>query len=316
MKYKHCFLLLVLFELLACNPKIENQVKIIRQKEIENVSSASGLEKIENHYWIASDNSSFLYQLDSNFTVIEKHKILCNKEEIIAKKDKRDFEAMFSYGEQNELLFLLGSGSKENRKTGLIYNAKLKHLVNELQIEDFYELIKSSANLNDDQLNIEAATILNDYLYLFNRKKNKVIRMLLNDFFALVHHQISDFNIEVASFQLPEINGIEAGFSGATTDEKFKRIVFTASVEDTDNTYDDGEVLGSLIGVIDEQSFKTNKIKSYELIANNNEILNVKVESLAVLNSEEDKISCVLVTDSDGGASEYIEVLYNCSKIK
>lgn len=109
--------------------------------------------------------------------------------------------------------------------------------------------------------------------------------------------------ISVSEVRLPEINGIEAGFSGATTFPGKPLLIFTASVEDTDNAYDDGEILGSLIGVLD--------MENYEIVGEVLQIptpdetgTEIKVESVAIDRIiSENEIELILTTDSDGGDS-------------
>ena len=47
-----------------------------------------------------------------------------------------------------------------------------------------------------------------------------------------------------------KLNEINLGISGACYDEKNDILLLTASAEDTSNAYDDGEIIGSVIGVV------------------------------------------------------------------
>ncbi|MBK8681072.1 MAG: hypothetical protein IPN31_04040 [Bacteroidetes bacterium] len=105
---------------------------------------------------------------------------------------------------------------------------------------------------------------------------------------------------------MPKINGIEAGFSGATALKGEPKIIFTASVENTNNAYDDGEILGSVIGVIDISNNTISDAIIYCQIPNTD--INLKVESVTV---EEEiakgKIKVILITDDDQGNSTILK---------
>lgn len=109
------------------------------------------------------------------------------------------------------------------------------------------------------------------------------------------------------TIDLPEIDGVKAGFSGATSDVENKRILFSASVENTSNWVDDGAVLGSFIGVIVPDEIQHHYTPLCTLIQENEPLL-VKVESLTVITSSTESTKVAAVTDSDGSESEVIEL--------
>src|SRR5690606_20745831 len=133
------------------------------------------------------------------------------------------------------------------------------------------------------------------------RRKNVIFTVNYKDFLGFIENNSPFPEIKFAEFKLPDINGIEAGFSGATAWGKSK-ILITSSVEDTDNAYDDEEILGSFIGVISLDDNKINETINWVSIQNENKPL--KIESIAVDNENSERdIDVVLVTDSDGDKS-------------
>src|SRR3712207_8318455 len=62
----------------------------------------------------------------------------------------------------------------------------------------------------------------------------------------------------------PEINGLKAGFSGASFFED--KIFITASVENTNDAYLDGEVLGSFVGYIPRSEEHTSELQSRQYL--------------------------------------------------
>ena len=108
-------------------------------------------------------------------------------------------------------------------------------------------------------------------------------------------------------FSLPEINGMCAGFSGATSLSNIPYFIFTAAVEDTPNAYDDGAILGSFIGIIE---LKNGDLADELLIK---EIPNpgfpLKVESVIIDKIvSETQTDLILVTDNDGKPSEILKL--------
>jgi hypothetical protein len=135
-----------------------------------------------------------------------------------------------------------------------------------------------------------------------------MISLKLSKFMDFLEGDREKLNIKSNTIDLPRLEGIQSGFSGATADTEFNRIIFTASVENTSDWVDDGEVLGSYLGVIYISDLHHHYAPNSVLIEDNSGILDVKVESVALTSSTQNKISCILVTDSDGGSSELLEV--------
>lgn len=155
------------------------------------------------------------------------------------------------------------------------------------------------------ELNIEGVAVYGDLLHLFNRGRNIIFSFSPNHFMAYCKTG-TDFPIPKTSlFSLPEINGLQAGFSGATTFKEKPYFIFTAAIEDTPNAYDDGDIVGSFIGVIE---IKNGEISEDFLIKQiPNPGFPLKVESVIsdkVLS--ETQTDLVLVTDNDGRPSEII----------
>lgn len=287
---------------------------IIKRVVLKDIPSASGIEKYRDHFFIIGDNSPWYFETNENFEVLERYPIspLPFTDSIIPKKKKRDLEAMTLFSNESDTsLLIFGSGSKYPlRYYGKIIDLKTKQGV-EYDFTEFYKELMDEAKLNEDELNIEAAAVLNDKLYLFNRGVNKIISIKLTSFLKYIDGEREKLNMKVFPIDLPEINGIAAGFSGAAPDEKNNRIIFTASVENTSNTYDDGAVLGSFIGSLDVEELHPHIKPECRLITEKNKTQPVKVESI-VINKYLDKgTSFYLVTDSDGKESELLEVIIN-----
>lgn len=297
----------------ACNTEKDMELKIIDRLMLEQIPSASGIEHLNGHFWIVGDNSPWLFEMTEQFIVINRYEIFSTdslENNVIPKKRKHDFEAMTAMVWQGDsALFIFGSGSKSpERNIGKLiqFGPKLKE--SKFDLTELYTWIKEEAKLKDEDLNIEAATVLGKKLYLFNRGKNKLLVMDQKDFIDYLNGERQKLKIKSFTIDLPNIDGAESGFSGATADALNNRLIFTASVENTSNWIDDGAVLGSFLGTIDADKLHNHYVPLCEQIMQDNDALLVKVESIAIKSATQESLNCLLVTDSDGGKSELIEI--------
>ena len=278
--------------------------KILNQKKLEKVSGASGIIKFNNYYYVIGDDSPYLFKLNSEFNIISEYQVSEIPVDLetgrIPKKDKHDLETLEMISEKEMISF--GSGSKSPERDEFIRIIIGNGItVKKYKLTAFYNALKSLEILKDSELNIEAVAHIDGLLYIFNRRKNVIFTVNYKDFLGFIENNSPLPEIKFIEFKLPDTNGIEAGFSGATAWGKSK-ILVTSSVEDTDNAYDDGEILGSFIGVISVDNNKINKTINWVSIQNENKSL--KIESIAVDNENSEKdIDVVLVTDSDGDKS-------------
>ena len=289
------------------------KVSTIKRLELKDVPSASGIEHGNGFYWIIGDNSPYLFQLDQNFNLLGKvtlEKLDHAVDGVIPKLKKVDLEAILSMKwKVDSVLFLFGSGSKlPDRAAGWKINMHNPAIQERIDLLSFYELLMEETKLKENELNIEAAVELDGKIYLLNRGKNKLISIKTEHFIEFIEGQRDDLKIKTYTIDLPKVDGIEAGFSGAAADLVNNRIVFTASVENTSDWINDGQVLGSFIGIIEIDQLENHYHPSTVLIAENEETLILKVESIALKYQEGNTYDCILVTDSDGGKSELLEL--------
>ena len=256
--------------------KIESLYQII------GIGSASGLVYKDNSLFIVSDNSTFLYKYNMQEQELTKIPIAENPQENIAKKDKFDFESIALKGNK---LHILGSGSTSKREKRITYNLETEKIV-EKDLTTLYKKLKETASISDDELNIEGALFNTDKWYLFQRgnganSKNGIF--ILNDNFK------DNNDIEFIQIQLPKIKHIETSFTDTILVED--KIYFLATAEDTTSTYDDGEILGSIIGRIDCKTFEID----FTLQLSNSH----KFEGLTLYKNTESQIEFLLCQDND-----------------
>ncbi|HYG40918.1 MAG TPA: hypothetical protein VD908_19975 [Cytophagales bacterium] len=286
-------------------------MKAIIQKKIilNEVHSASGIEYLMNKIYVIGDDSSFLYLYNIEGRLLGKTSLYAHSfkpGERIPKIEKADLESLTHANYKGkDYLLTLGSGSKEiQRDKGFLIELE-DMTVKELSLKSLYDGLRTTEKVvGVGKLNIEGLCSKGNEIILFARGNISGQNITLTyKTEAFISHLIEQKTIEkpvIANYKLPTLEGWASGFSGAVYDQKNDTILFTATVEKTLNEIDDGETLGSFVGAID-LSDKEPKMK-YSIIMEDGLPYKEKVESIAVLNSEE-KITALAVTDSDGGDS-------------
>ena len=254
--------------------------------KIIGLGSASGLIYKDNSLFVISDNSSFLYEYHIPENRLSKIKLLENAQENIPKKDKFDFESIALKGNE---LHLLGSGSTSKREKRITYNLETREVL-EKSLSKLYKSLKETTSISDDELNIEGTLFYNEKWFLFQRGNGANSR---NGIFKTKSLEI-DSQTEFIKVSLPKIKHVETSFTDAILVED--KIYFLATAEDTTSTYDDGEILGSLIGRMDSQTFE---IEFTQKISDNH-----KFEGLTLYDKTETQIQFLICEDNDSDLLE------------
>lgn len=254
--------------------------------KITGIGSASGIIYKDNSLFIISDNSSFLYEYHIQENQLSKIKLFENGQENILKKDKFDFESIALKGNK---LHLLGSGSTSKREKRITYNLETTEVL-EKSLSKLYQNLKQNCSIADDELNIEGALFDNEKWLLFQRgnganSKNGIVKTKSLEI---------ECHTELVEVQLPKINHIETSFTDAILVED--KIYFLATAEDCNSTYDDGEILGSIIGRMNSQTFE---IEFTQKISDNH-----KFEGLTLYNKTPTEIQFLICEDNDSDLLE------------
>ncbi len=294
------------------------KIRILEKYPLNDIPSASGLEILGDYHYVLSDDSPFLFCIDekgqSKFRLRIKDSFEMRNGRI-PKKLKPDFESLSALQLQGQdHLLLLGSGSAPLRHFGLLFNTAL-FTQTPIELEPLYTHLQS--HLQPGSLNIEALAANETHLFFFQRGnvsgENIIFRCLLNDFMAYIQDIERIPTFDIFDFELPTFEGVQAGFSGAAWLPQRGYLLFAASLEDTQDAIADGEVLGSMIGLIDLDE-NAPRIKQELLTEADGSIYRGKVESVTYWReASADTFLVKAVTDSDGGHSELLvlEVSYN-----
>lgn len=303
------YLLILTFAFISCNFD-GMKFELREHNELKGIPSASGIEITDSEIYVIGDNSPFLFKLNKNYEIIDKIHLFPEgnfADSIIEKTRKPDLEALAKGNEEGSVLLAFGSGSKSPERDIMVEIDLSAKISSEYSLTSFYSNLRAVAGLTIEQLNIEAAEVYQEHLYLFNRGENLIIKCSLPGFMAYLKKNAEMPGLEVFRIQLPDIEGIPSGFSGASLDPENGILFFTATVENTDNWIDDGEVLGSFIGLIELKDLKDGIKPDNIAILLDKNYLKIKVESIAVLPPfRKENAELVMVTDSDGGISEVL----------
>lgn len=251
---------------------------------IMGISSASGLFLKENSLYVIGDNSSYFYEYELKSSGLKRYALSENPAENLEKKLKPDFEALVFDGKS---FYLFGSGSTETRTKMVRVNANTKERISVLDLSALYKRMQVLAGLNAENFNVEGVVHTGDTWYFFNRGNGSSGKNIV--FTSHGKHLTGNPKITFTELELPEIRGVRTGFTDAI--EVGDKFYFLAAAENTNSTYDDGEVLGSIIGCID---VKTMQVTFTKEISDRH-----KFEGLTLQYNRENELSFLLCEDND-----------------
>ncbi|MDO7847520.1 hypothetical protein Q5H92_14215 [Hymenobacter sp. M29] len=283
---------------------------ILSETSVPGLPSASGVEIIGGTAYIIGDDAPLLYQLDAHTLAVTGRVPLFETTAFgtgrLPKADKPDLECMAAliWPDGRPGLLLLGSGSLPTRTRGwFVPTAGASQPPEVVNLAPLYDLLRPQLPAGT-VLNLEAAATTETELLLFQRTVGRadaalLFRLPLAATLAFMASGGAAPAVGRLSFELPEIAGSPAGFSGATFVDGL--LFVTASVENTTDAVLDGEVLGSFVGLV---NLDTQEAAFARLAWRDGRAYRGKVEGLAVRRSMgRHHWELLLVTDDDQGGS-------------
>ncbi|MDZ4331377.1 MAG: hypothetical protein U0945_12465, partial [Flavobacterium sp.] len=184
-------------------------------------------------------------------------------------------------------LYVFGSGSTEKRNKMIKVNSNDKKIIATNDLTDLYAVMQNFGEIKPEDFNLEGAIYNGESWFLLNRGNGSSNKNVLFTIEGKI--LTNDFTILSNAYKLPKIKGVRSSFTDAILVDN--SIYFLATAEDTESTYDDGEVLGSLIGRI---NLKTMKIDFTQKISSTH-----KFEGLTLYTDSKEKIEFLLCEDKD-----------------
>jgi hypothetical protein len=282
---------------------------IVKETVLDSIPSGSGIEKHNDSLFIVGDDAAYLYKLSLHnngyhSVRISQQTMLTNR---VDRNNKPDYEAAVLLNFRGGVyLFAFGSGSTSPARDSLLIidvsNFKVDTIVN---IKRFYDHLKYTSSTDVKDWNLEAAAVVGKKMLLFNRGNNFIFSF---DAEAFVDYILSTGfpppPIKYVKASLPSIEDYEARLSGATAMDK--RLLFSASVEKTTDWRNDGPVLGSYVGEVDETGHLSVAARvSYA----DGRASQHKIESIAFLKKAANgDIILAAISDNDDGKSRLLEI--------
>ncbi len=296
-----------------------SKIVITKSEHLSWLPSASGVEYLDGKIYIIGDDTPYLYELDSSFCLIEKYKLSKNDSTVnnrVPKAIKADFESMAVYEDgEDTFLMVLSSGSKETtRDTIHLFSISKQENIASKNIRPLFESIRKAAKMSpSDETNIEALAIGKQKVFMLQRGNNDLNLIIIFDLNEFMQYVTKSSHIipqpEIFSFKLPKMKNTIAGFSGACLLPDESGLLFTASLEATNNAYDDGEILGSYIGQIKFNDFEENNLNA-NLVTQNGKVIKTKLEGITIKSETKKSINILCVSDNDDGTSRVFEIEY------
>nr|WP_297309646.1 hypothetical protein [uncultured Flavobacterium sp.] len=261
---------------------------LIKYLKIIGISAASALTYQKNIISLISDDSNVLYEYNISDDKLSKITLSEGEVEQISKKEKLDFETLVDF---DNATYIFGSGSKNNREKGIYIN-KEKNTVESLNLHYLFDSMKSFAELNNVDFNIEGAAYANNEWYFLNRGNGPSNKNLI--FTVQGKNLTDDFNLFFNEFELPKINNVPTGFSDGLVIKN--KLYFLATAENSNSTYADGKIEGTLFGCI---NLKKMKLEYTQQISSSN-----KFEGITLYKLKGKKAVFLLCEDADNNSLE------------
>lgn len=308
---KKCICLLIISAIFfGCKMPDQPTLSLIKKHELNNFASASAIEFHNDKLYLVGDDSRSLLLLDKDYRIIESFELFKGESHRISKKEKSDLEASTIVQYKNKpYLMVTGSSSTATREVFFLF--PLNDMLNyeKLSASPFCDSLRKQGLVN---LNLEGLTTVSDNLIFANR--------------ANLGHPYNHLIIAPAAFieqpekVLPKIIEFKAdkdadtvkGVSGLAYIKELDILLFTASIEETASTYEDGAIGDSFLGYVLNFSSKinSNTITAdavFNLPALDASFKLQKIESVTV-ESAGKNIMLHLVADNDDGTSTLFKV--------
>jgi len=284
------------------------KLELIDQKELD-YPSASGIEYFDGQIYINGDDAGTIFVSNTRWKKVEKVSLFEAAEPRIPKEIKADLEssAMLQL-EGSTYLLLLGSGSRETRNKGILYDV-VEKTTRELDLSVFYNRLREQL----PDLNIEGAAQVGKELVFANRghKKNPANQFIItsDDFFRYQ----STAPIDTLAVKRPPLKGT-IGISGLSYSERHDLLLFTTSTENGNSEHNDETIGDSYLGVIENAHWKTGrrKMKVNELIElpqADKAFKGFKIESVCIQSTKKSSVKIQLVADNDDGKSHLFKAI-------
>ncbi len=306
--------------ILLCLSALQTQpnaaVVVLKQTNVSGLLSGSGMATYDDKLYACGDDDPYLFMLNHQGYVEDSfhiYKAQSKSDVRISKAIKPDFEAVAAYETEDEKgLLVFGSGSKALPREVIVKLTDLPHNVSitTYQVSTLYSYLKRKLHIKHADFNIEGASTWDNNIILLNRGDNSLITFPLQDLLEYLNENDTEIiQPDQYFYELKTINGHSSTFSGASLLPGTHTLTFTASVEVSNNSYDDGAILGSFVGMIDMHRL-TDKTPTMHRVAADNGWFTGKIEAIELEVESQEHYIFSAITDDDDGSTRFLKLRY------
>ena len=299
-----CIFITIFFAISCGNDNILKEVK-----KLGDYPSASGIEYLDDKFYVIGDDANNLLLLDSNLAPADSLQLYLFPGKRIPKPVKADLESILVTA--GKKLLLLGSGSLSPQRDIAWLIDPVTKQKDSIHLDVFYQRLKESGI---KELNIEGSCAVTGSIVLSNRgnkayPKNHLIITSSSFWEKQEHAQIVVIPVG-SNTDTSFFNGV----SGIAYAKKSDKLLLTVSTEDTRSNIDDGAIGKSYLWIINGFSVKKNwkainPNQVIELDAIDPQFKGQKIESVCVTGETKDFLQLVLAADNDDGTSTVFRML-------
>lgn len=222
-----------------------------------HLSAASGIVALGSHLCIIGDDECGLAIFPAEGEAPGRMAQLLPeglpRDPLLRKATKPDFEVLLSLSADrwSSTILALGSGSTDQRRRAAVVQVTNDGEVANVEILDMAPLFAAIAGVVEE-VNIEGAATRGGRLFLFNRgnvsrPSNSILAV---DLARTLAGDIPEILTRI-DLGLPRAGGVPLCITDACGCEDGS-IIISAVAEDTADSYNDGEVVGAALGVLDD----------------------------------------------------------------
>lgn len=219
------------------------KARIVDSHVIPGLSAGSGLVWSWPYLVAVQDEAWAAVKIDPQSCATERV-VFSGNGNPLPKALKPDFEAVFAA--DSGVLYMMGSGSSARRRAVAVLNPSLGTSA----VHDASGLFGALEDLLGTVPNVEGAVLMGDVVRLFNRgageRPSATVDVSLSELFGT-----SPLVSGLLEHHLGRIGPVPLAFTDVTLMAD-GRCLYLAAAEDTDDAVADGQVLGSVVGVLDE----------------------------------------------------------------
>ena len=286
-------------------------VELLQHSVVNDFQSGSSLDFYQDLIFVIGDDAKDVVVLYKDFTEAKRVNMFQSETARIHKDVKYDLETstIVNIDGVNNLL-ILGSGAKQEfRSVGYLIPLNTKYVVPEpFRYNTFVSRLKREDGIKE--INIEGCASLPNKFLLANRgnKRNpdNLLIVTENNFWE----NQENASISVCRMLLPDK---DAAVSELNYDELTDTLFFTASIEQTTNAIDDGNIGDSFLGYIKNISQKLNqntiKIDAFHNLSKiSPKFEGHKIEGMCIENKSGNNYTINLVSDNDNDESTIFKI--------